>query len=101
MIIQTVDIHTFRAAFQSLRPDNFTSEGLDALFDYIEGISNDIENHIELDVIAICCEYTEYSDISEYNEAYGTNHKDGTEIDVLICELVCDTVSGGFICYEH
>ena len=59
MIVQTVGIDTFRDAFRII-PNNFTHDGLGVLFDHIDSISD--ERHpIELNVIAICCDYAEDS----------------------------------------
>ena len=59
MIIQTVGLYAFRRAFETTRPDNFSYEGQEILFDYLEQLSDDIGEPIERDVIAICCEYAE------------------------------------------
>ena len=56
---QTIDLHQFREAFQSIRPDNFSYHGLEVLFEYFEELEDDCGVEIELDVIAICCEYCE------------------------------------------
>ena len=61
-IKQTVTESDFRDAFQAIRPDNFSYEGLGALYEYLEELSEDTGEDIELDVIAICCDYTEYSE---------------------------------------
>ena len=42
------------------RQDQFTYEGKKALFDYLEEIEEGCDTEIELDVIALCCEYSEY-----------------------------------------
>jgi len=42
------------------RQDQFSYEGKRALFDYLEELENDCDCEIELDIIALCCEYTEY-----------------------------------------
>lgn len=52
---------------------NFTYKGLRALFEYLENLSEDIGENIKLDVITLCCEYSEYKDLNKYlNEAYTT-----------------------------
>ena len=56
---QTVNLYEFRDAFRSIRPDNFSYEGLAVLFDYLEQLGEDIGEEIELDVIAICCDFSE------------------------------------------
>ena len=49
------------------RSEQFTYAGLRALFDYLEQYQDDIGEAIELDVIALCCEYSEYTDIAEFH----------------------------------
>ena len=61
-IKMTVYESDFRDAFASIRPDNFTYEGLGALYEYLNELSEDLGEDIELDVIALCCDYTEYSE---------------------------------------
>lgn len=68
-IVQTVNLHQFRQAFVDMgRKNQFSYAGLEILFDYLEELSDDIGEPIELDVIALCCEYEEshYSDIADY-----------------------------------
>lgn len=56
----TVSKHDFRKAFEDYnRQDNFSYEGLDALFDYLENYEEETDSEIELDVIALCCEFME------------------------------------------
>ena len=72
MIYQTVDQNEFVRAFEAYgRAGQFSREGLRALFDYIEDCSRDIGENVELDVIGICCEWTEYDSIDTAAEAYG------------------------------
>jgi hypothetical protein len=53
---QTLDFNDFRNAFWSHdRANNFSRQGLELLFDYLE----DCDPDMELDVIAICCDYSE------------------------------------------
>ena len=57
-MIQTINVSDFRAAFHSMgRADQFSYEGLGALFDYME----EADPNAELDVIALCCDYAEDS----------------------------------------
>lgn len=67
MIIQNVTQSMFIDAFKSwdTYKDNFTYEGLCALYDYLEQLSDDIGENIELDVVAICCDYTEYKSLKD------------------------------------
>jgi hypothetical protein len=57
----TVSSYDFHRAFERARPDNFSYEGLNVLFDYLESLEDDTGEEIELDVIALCCDYSEDS----------------------------------------
>lgn len=100
-IIQTVSLHEFRQAFVDAgRKDQFSYKGLAILFDYLEELSDDIGEPIELDVIALCCEYSEdhYSDIADY---YGidlseANEDEDAELEIVLNYLENNTsVCGG------
>lgn len=65
---------------------NFTYNGKVALYEYLTQLSDDIGEDIELDPIALCCEYTEYSDADEcareYFEYEGMTYgEDGEELE--------------------
>lgn len=62
------------------RDNNFSFEGKRALFDYLENLENEIEEEIELDIVAFCCEYTEYENIKEFNSNYNTKYKSYNDI---------------------
>jgi hypothetical protein len=56
----TVSKYDFERAFvDANRKDQFSYEGLAVLFDYFESYEEETGQEIELDVIAICCDYTE------------------------------------------
>ncbi len=67
----TVSLSDFRDAFQ-VRKENFSYEGLEALFNYLESYEEDTGEEIELDVIALCCDYTEYENLAEFQKDYNT-----------------------------
>ena len=57
----TVDQATFVRQFEAYgRADQFSYEALEALFEYYDELED-----CELDVIAICCDWTEYEDMEE------------------------------------
>jgi len=51
----------FRDLFQQIRPDNFSYQGQKILFDYFEEYENSTGEEVDLDVIAICCDFSEDS----------------------------------------
>lgn len=56
----TVSRDAFIRAFKDYnRENNFSRTGLNALYDYFAEIEADAGEEKELDVIAICCDYTE------------------------------------------
>jgi hypothetical protein len=74
---QNVNFSTFQTAFENLRPNNFSYEGLTALFDYLEAYEEDTGEQIELDVIALCCDYSEMTEL-EIRSAYGLDDSDSS-----------------------
>jgi len=57
---KTVTFGDFRDAFyQADRGDQFTYDGARLLFDYLEEIEADTGTPIELDVVALCCDFCE------------------------------------------
>ena len=68
---QTVYFMDFQNKFRAHgRIGQFSYSGLRALFDYIEMIEECTGEQIELDVIALCSEYTEYESLEEFHEDY-------------------------------
>jgi len=67
---KTIGFYEFRNEFDSVRPDNFTYEGLSALYDYLTEYEESTGEEFELDVIALCCDFTEYENIEEVKGSY-------------------------------
>lgn len=81
-MITTITKSNFRDEFINYgREDQFTHEGLGVLYDYLEGYEEDTGCGIELDVIALCCEYTEYEDLEEFQGNYGEEYKTMEDIE--------------------
>lgn len=71
----TVDVYDMKERFVAMDRDYYTFEGLESLLDYYD----EIDENMELDVIAICCDCTEYGEgavcsfddlINEYGYKY-------------------------------
>lgn len=68
---QTVNKTQFIDAFEDMnRGNSFSYEGKNALFEYLEEYEESTGEEVELDVIALCCEYTEYKNFKEIKENY-------------------------------
>ena len=67
---KTLTEQDFRDAFMATRPDNFTWPGLSALFAWFNDYEDSIGEEIELDVIAICVDFSEYENLSDVRDNY-------------------------------
>ena len=88
--IQTINRYDFHRAFNELRPGNFSYDALDLLFDFFESIEEGTGEQIELDIITICCEFSEDSvkSIIENNSMDVAKCTDANELkDVTIAYL--------------
>jgi len=71
----TVNNYQFHRAFEEMnRKDNFSYEGLNALFAYCEEYEDSTGEEMELDVIALCCDFTEYANIQEFVDSYDDSY---------------------------
>ena len=90
---QTINEFDFVQAFKELRPNNFSRAGLFALYDYLEQLEDDIGEEIELDVIALCCEYAEYDSLAEFREDYGEDYNTMQDIEYHTTVIMIDDES--------
>ena len=61
----------FIDAFRNMgRETQFSYAALVALFQHMVDTEDNCGEEVELDVIALCCEFAEYEDIEEYNADY-------------------------------
>lgn len=84
-MFQSVNFSSFCDSFRNLdRQDQFTYAGKRVLFDYLEQYEEDTGESIEIDVIALCCEYVE-STVDEIIRKYSldTDTTEGQAINWL------------------
>lgn len=80
-IVQTLSKYSFVEAFkQSSRKDQFSYEALEAIFEYLEDYSNDSGENVELDIVAICCDWTEMT-WQEVAQSYDVDLSDVADED--------------------
>jgi hypothetical protein len=78
---QTINFSSFIDAFRAYaRYDQFGYQALRVIFDFLEQYEQDCNEELELDVIAICCEYdsSHYKDIAD-NYRIDLSDADGDE----------------------
>ena len=97
---QSVSIYDFERAFKRYERENFSYDGLKALFENLEEFEDGTGEEVELDVIALCCEYAEYDSLKEYNDAYDTKYG---EIDLIQDDTTLIKIEGTerFIIQQH
>jgi len=88
MLYQTVTEQDFIRAFDvANRSNNFSVEARRALFQFLEELSDDMGEHIELDPIGLCCDWTECTEDELVQNANGI--EDLEDIDDII-EAISD-----------
>ena len=79
---QTVSLCDFESAFRgSQYENNFSYDGLQALFNYLEEQEEETGEELELDIVALCCEYTEYESLEEFRESYSSDYETMEDIE--------------------
>lgn len=66
----TINFNQFSDSFSGGYKDNFSYEGKKALFERLEEYEQETGEEIELDPIALCCEFTEYENLEELQGNY-------------------------------
>ena len=77
---QTVTEAQFIKDFQDVRPNNFSYQGLKTLFEWLEIYEDDTGQEIEFDLIALCCDFTEYDNLKEFQGEYGEEYQTANDI---------------------
>ena len=98
---QTINVFQFRDAFlQSLSyKNNFSYDGLTALFEYLEELEDSTGQEMELDVVAICCDFQEMESVEEFNEQYDEQCETMADVDFYTTTIPIDEER--FIIYQY
>ena len=82
MLVTTIDnAYQLEQLFRKCgRENHFSYEGFNALYDYLDECSDEINKPFEVNVIALCGDFTEYSGWEELynNYSYAYNNKSET-----------------------
>ena len=69
---QTINSSDFIDAFRAHgRQNQFSYDGLRALFEYLEEMEDGMGGELELDVIALCCDFSEFANPMEAAAEHG------------------------------
>ena len=96
-MINKINKYSFRQAFIDMgRQNQFSYDGINNLLEYFEEYEDSTGEQIELDVIAICCDFTEYEDLKEFHNEY--SKEEYPNIDTLMdYTQVIENNDGSFI----
>ena len=90
----TVNFSIFRDAFvNSGRSGQFSADALEILFDHLEAIEDE-RNESELDVVAICCDYSEET-VEDLVQIYDVEVGEGEDAKQCVIEFLED--AGAFV----
>ena len=103
----TINESMFKDQFRlNGRKDQFSSNGLTALYNHLEEVFDDSEYEYDLDVIGLCCEFSEYDNALEaglnYNgllnvESLTEDEKEKNALEFLRDNTLVITFEGGII----
>lgn len=96
-MIKQITFSDFIDSFPDQYENTFTYEGKRALFDYLEEYGQSTGQSIELDTVALCCEYTEYSDFEEIK----SNYPDLKDMEDLEDHTTVIPFAGGIIIQDY
>jgi hypothetical protein len=83
---QSINEYDFRNAFHNMgRGEQFSYEGLTILFEGLEQYEQDTGEEIELDVIALCCDYSELSE-QEIRDSYGDMIEKDENVELFLLD---------------
>lgn len=104
-MIKTITEWDFVNSFDQVnRSSNFTVAGRKALFEMLE----ELNPEMELDPIAVCCDFTEYASLEEWKQDYSYEPYDEDEdddeyaLDYLRDQtLVLELANGGLVIQSY
>lgn len=81
MLVTTIDNgYQLEQLFKECgRENHFSYEGFNALYDYLDEYSDNVGEDFKVDVIALCCDFTEYSDWKELYDNYSYSYNNEEE----------------------
>ena len=92
---RTINEYAFERAFKEMDRDYYSYDGYQALYEFLDEICSSDDKGYELDVIGICCDFTEYKNLKEFQDEYGDEYKSLEDIENNTTLLRLD--NGGFI----
>lgn len=93
-MIQTITGSDFTTAFHKMdRGGQFSYAGLIALYVHLREYEDSTGKPIELDVIALCCEYCEYESLDDFQKDYSREFQSIEELKHATQVIMIDDTS--------
>ena len=100
-IVKTFNENDFINEFEAYnRMDNFSYKGLRILFESLEQLATDCEINIEIDVVALCCEYNE-DDLQSIINNYDIDMTDCDSIEEKIETVEYYLQDNTYVCGQY
>ena len=77
----------FKNEFKKIRPDNFSYDGLTALYDHLIQYEEDCDTELEFDPIAYCCEFSEYDSFEDVKKNYDVEDLEHLEQNTIVLKI--------------
>lgn len=91
-LIQTIDSsELFRMAKRAGRGDKFGRKGWEVIGDFLKASSDQMESHIDIDIVGICCDYNKADNADAALDQLQINIDRGAWDNMSNCEKL-DTV---------
>jgi hypothetical protein len=89
----------FTAAFANSeeRKGQFSYGALCALYDYLTDYEESCDAEVDFDMIALCCEYTEYANATEALDCYDLHDEDRDDLENLRDHTTVIEFDGGIV----
>jgi len=84
---QTMNEFDFKNEFKKIRPNNFSYDGLTALYDYLIQYEEGCDTELEFDPIAYCCEYTEFDSFKDVQLNYDVKTLDELQDKTIVLKI--------------
>jgi hypothetical protein len=84
---QTMNEFDFKNEFKKIRPDNFSYDGLTALYDYLIQYEEDTGEELEFDPVAYCCEFSEYNNFEDVKKNYDVKDLEHLEQNTIVLKI--------------
>ena len=87
-IIKELNFYDFKREFEDYnRNDQFTLQGLSALYEYVLELSEVSGENYNIDVIELCTTFTEYESVNQALEDYGLTNYGQLEDKTIVLPL--------------